>query len=91
MSVGLSFVPLKPLSFPSYRGIWVMSVVQLSDPATGLPTGPPLAQVPLGSVVTVTVQVRERAATLPLTRRDVPPAPARPSTPHRASTALACK
>jgi hypothetical protein len=57
VSVGLSFVPAKPLSFPVYRGLSVSSVVQASDPLTGAPTGPPLTRVPLGTLVTVSTQV----------------------------------
>ena len=58
MSVGLSFVPLKPLAYPTYRGLSVSSVVQATDPLTSQPTGPPLQAAPLGALLTVTVQVR---------------------------------
>jgi len=51
----LRFVPAAPLAFPVYRGLGVERVVQLSG--AGGPAGPPLRTVPLGAVVTVTLQV----------------------------------
>jgi hypothetical protein len=57
VSALLEFVPAELLPFPTYRGLWVESSVQLQDPVTGLPRGPILQTLPLGSVVIITIQV----------------------------------
>ncbi len=57
VSAGLSFVPAQNFPFPTYRGIWVTSTIQLQNATTGLAVGPSLKQVPLGSVVLITIQV----------------------------------
>lgn len=57
MSASLHFIPAALLSYPTYRGLYVESALQLADPSTGRPTGQCLSSVPLGSVVALTVQV----------------------------------
>ncbi|KAG1668836.1 hypothetical protein FOA52_004931 [Chlamydomonas sp. UWO 241] len=53
----LTFEPAKLLPFPTYRGLWVESSLQLVDPLTNSPHGPSLSSVPLGSIVSLTIQV----------------------------------
>lgn len=57
VALGMRFVPAAVSAQPVYRGIQVEKVVQLQDPVLGGPTGPPLTSVPLGKVVTVTLQI----------------------------------
>lgn len=57
LAVGLSFVPAKLLSFPTYRGMWVETAVLLDEGALVGPRGARVKTVPLGSLVTITVQV----------------------------------
>jgi hypothetical protein len=42
---------------PIYRGIYAILSVRATDAVDAAPTGPPLAVVPLASVVSVAVQV----------------------------------
>lgn len=55
----LNFVPAEQLKFPTYGGIHVVQTIQLVDGSSDFdePVGEPLATVPLGSIVIVTVQV----------------------------------
>ncbi|KAG1668837.1 hypothetical protein FOA52_004932 [Chlamydomonas sp. UWO 241] len=53
----LTFEPAELLPFPTYRGLWVESSLQLVDPLTNSPHGPSLSSVPLGSIVSLTIQV----------------------------------
>ena len=57
VALELRFVPAGALGGAVYRGIEVQKVVRLYDALTQQPHGPPLAAVPLGAVVTVTLQV----------------------------------
>ncbi|GMH34411.1 hypothetical protein BSKO_02245 [Bryopsis sp. KO-2023] len=52
----LDFTPAQLLPFPSYRGIYVERIIQISG-ADGNPTGPPLKAVPLGKPVVFSIQV----------------------------------
>ena len=57
VALSLTFVPAAVFSTPVVRGVEVLKVVQLYDAVARAPTGPALRAVPLGSVVTVTLQV----------------------------------
>lgn len=74
VSLALNFVPLNVLTFPTYRGIWMESVLQMVSLPPGMNTsgsssgadgsshlGGSLNEVPLGSVVQLTVQVIGRS------------------------------
>ena len=56
LSASLNFIPAELLPFPTYRGLYVERIIRESD-VDGEPTGPPLATVPLGSTIVVTLQV----------------------------------
>jgi hypothetical protein len=51
VAVGLDFVPAALLPFPSYRGLWVDSIIQREDGEGRL------TAAPLSSVVTVAIQI----------------------------------
>ncbi|GMH45788.1 hypothetical protein BSKO_13751 [Bryopsis sp. KO-2023] len=51
----LDFVPAEVLLFPSYRGIYIERIVQLSKMAE--PVGKELSVIPLGSELAITIQV----------------------------------
>jgi hypothetical protein len=55
VAAGLTFVPADMPASPVYRGFFVEQIIQLL--VNGEPSGPPLRAVPLGSMVSVTVQV----------------------------------
>ncbi|KAG2489968.1 hypothetical protein HYH03_011597 [Edaphochlamys debaryana] len=57
VAASLHFVPSAPLTFPTYRGIYVESVMQVVDPATGVASGPRVGSVPLASLVLITIQL----------------------------------
>eukprot|EP01025_Chloroclados_australasicus_P025560 TRINITY_DN254_c1_g1_i7.p1 TRINITY_DN254_c1_g1~~TRINITY_DN254_c1_g1_i7.p1 ORF type:complete len:2168 (+),score=332.40 TRINITY_DN254_c1_g1_i7:163-6504(+) len=53
----LNFAPRELIQFPVYRGFHVASIIQMTDPIEQSPVGPALSKVPLGSVVSITIQV----------------------------------
>jgi hypothetical protein len=57
VALEMRFVPAGGPGGAGYRGIEVQKVVRLFDALTQQPHGPPLAAVPLGAVVSVTLQV----------------------------------
>jgi len=56
-ALALDFVPADLFSEPVMHGVQVERVVQLHDAAHRSATGPPLGSVPLGSIVTISVQL----------------------------------
>jgi len=57
VAVSLHFVPAALPSSPAYRGIQVLKVIQQFDSVMLGPTSTPVRSVPLGSVVTVTIEL----------------------------------
>ncbi|CAD7704742.1 unnamed protein product [Ostreobium quekettii] len=86
----LNFVPAEPLLFPSYRGIYVEQAIQLVNASSDFdePMGAPLAAVPLGSIVIVTVQITAPDSVGATTVRVLMPGGLEPVDPNIAGTSL---
>jgi len=54
---GASFVPAQINTQPINRGIQVQKIIQLLDPETNLPFGPPITSAVIGERVVVTIQI----------------------------------
>ena len=57
VALSMRFVPSAVHLTPVYRGIEVAKIIQRHDALLGRPVGPPLSSIPLGAVVTVTIQL----------------------------------
>ena len=57
VALTMQFTPFASFASPVYRGIHVAKIIQRFDSLLGRPIGPPLASVPVGCVVTITLQL----------------------------------
>ena len=57
VALAMQFTPAALFTAPVYRGIEVAKIIRQYDALHSRPIGPPLAHVPLGMMVTVTLQV----------------------------------
>jgi hypothetical protein len=85
VAAALHFVPAALLPYPTYRGLFVESVLQLVDPSTGRPTGPRVAAVPLGSLVAITLQLTSPDDLGPVTLSVMMPGGLEPLDPNLAA------
>eukprot|EP00276_Gloeochaete_wittrockiana_P021694 CAMPEP_0184336276 /NCGR_PEP_ID=MMETSP1089-20130417/4630_1 /TAXON_ID=38269 ORGANISM="Gloeochaete wittrockiana, Strain SAG46.84" /NCGR_SAMPLE_ID=MMETSP1089 /ASSEMBLY_ACC=CAM_ASM_000445 /LENGTH=2323 /DNA_ID=CAMNT_0026661255 /DNA_START=188 /DNA_END=7160 /DNA_ORIENTATION=+ len=53
----LAFVPAVIYNYPIYRGIYVERVIQLRDPVTQQPLGPPIGMCQVGASLIISIQV----------------------------------
>lgn len=56
-ALSMVFTPARLLDSSVYRGIAVEKVIRAYDSSLGGPSGPPLASIPLGSIVSITIQI----------------------------------
>ncbi|GLI68405.1 hypothetical protein VaNZ11_012792 [Volvox africanus] len=85
VAASLHFVPAELVPYPSYRGLFVESALQMVDPATGGPTGQRVSAVPLGSLVALAVQVTSPDDVGPVTLSVMMPAGLEPIDPNLGS------
>lgn len=86
----LEFVPATLLPFPSFRGIWVESSIQIQDPVSGNPKGSSLSTIPSGSLVTITIQLTTPDDLGAVTVEALMPAGLEPMDPNVVGGGVAC-
>ena len=86
-ALGLRFVPASLLTTPTYRGIHVQRIIRSFDPIKREPKGLPLSATPLGSVVSVTIQLSTPDDLRGLEVNELVPAGLEPIDPNAAGAA----